>query len=166
MAFTDKTKREARNAYVADRVSLDAISSALDVPKTTLTRWRRDAKKAGDDWDKHRGANVLAGEGVQAIVAATLEDFILLYQETLEELKADKSISALDKAAAISKLADAFNKTISSAGRASPELSKLGIAMDIIAKLADFTHKNFAECGEALLTVLEPFGDYLAKNYK
>jgi transposase-like protein len=166
MAYSDKTMREARHCYVNDQLSLEQIALAKNIPKATLTRWKRDAKQQGDDWDRRRSASMVAGEGREIAGDYIVENFIVLFKETVEKLKADKNISPLDLAAAISKLADAFHKVMASAGRLSPELSKLGIAMEIIAKLADFTHKEFPQCGEALLMVLEPFGDWLAKNYR
>ncbi len=57
----------------------------------------------------------------------------------MDNLKSKECLlTAKEKVDALASLADAFAKTMKSAGMASPELSKLSIATDVIQLLGDF----------------------------
>lgn len=165
MSHGDKTKRDARRAFVFQRQSLPTISLALTVSEATLRRWKREAKERGDDWDVARAANTIAGEGMEAIVAAVIEDFVVLYQATIEGLKGDPNVAPAERVKLMASLADAFHKMISASGRVSPKISELGIAMDVLKRLGDFIRKDHPAQAGAFLELLEPFGLHLSEAY-
>lgn len=165
MAHDDVIKRSARKAFVFQRQSLPTIAITLTVSEPTLRRWKREAKERGDDWDVGRAANTLAGEGMEAIVSTVIEDFVVLYQATIEGIKNDQGIATADRVKLMASLADAFQKMISAAGRVSPKISELGVAMDVLKRLAGFISKNHPDQANAFLEVLEPFGVHLSEVY-
>lgn len=165
MAHDDQVRRNARRAFVYERQALPTISIALAVSEATLRRWKKEAREGGDDWDMARSANAIAGEGLEAVVATVIEDFVVLYQATISGVKEHPAMEPLDKVKALASLADAFHKTITAAGRVSPKLSELGIAMDVLKRLAEFTREHHPKQVEALLVVLEPFGSHLSEVY-
>ncbi|PZU89082.1 MAG: hypothetical protein DI527_16240 [Chelatococcus sp.] len=165
MAHDDATRREARKLYAFKRQSLPTIAMTLTVSEATLRRWKADAKARGDDWDVARAANMVAGEGLEAVVATVIEDFVVLYQATIEAVKGDPDIAATDRVKAMASLADAFHKTIAASGRVSPKISELGVAMDVLKRLADFTRQHHPDRAGLLLEVLEPFGLHLSEVY-
>ncbi len=165
MAHDDKTRREARKLFVFQRQSLPTIAITLTVSEATLRRWKADAKARGDDWDVGRAANTIAGEGMEMLVATVIEDFVVLYQATIEAVKGDPNIAPADRVKMMASLADAFHKTIAASGRVSPKISELGVAMDVLKRLADFTRQHHPDRAGLLLEVLEPFGTHLSEVY-
>ena len=165
MAHDDKTRREARKLFVFQRQSLPPIAITLTVSEATLRRWKADAKARGDDWDVGRAANTIAGEGMEMLVATVIEDFVVLYQATIEAVKGDPNIAPADRVKMMASLADAFHKTIAASGRVSPKISELGVAMDVLKRLADFTRQHHPDRAGLLLEVLEPFGTHLSEVY-
>lgn len=137
----------------------------LDVPEGTLRRWKADAKEGGDDWDYARSAAALAGEGYETIVSEIVEGFTVMFQATMDQIRDDGNISGPDKVKLMATLSDAFGKMISAAGRASPKLSKLSVATDVLSRLADFIQREFPHHGPAFLEILDPFGVELSRAY-
>lgn len=165
MAHDDDKRREARKKFVHERLALPTVSLAVGVPESTLRRWKRESREAGDDWDQARSANMIAGEGFSSLVSLVLEDFVTQFQATMELLKSDQDIPAMDRAKAMAGLADALQKTVSSAGRAAPQVSRIGVAQDVLSRLTRFATSYHPAEAIAVVTVLEPFADYLAEVY-
>ncbi|PKR55491.1 DUF1804 family protein [Thalassospira marina] len=165
MAHSPETKSQARALYVFDRLDLTKIAERLGVAIGTVRRWKTLAEVQGDDWDKSRTAASMASTGTDNMVALLIEDYVQLHLSVIEELKASTDIKALDKAEALAGLADAFNKTINAAGRASPKISELAIAQDVIKRLGDFVTGSFPQHGEAFIEILEPFGKEVLNAY-
>lgn len=165
MAHDDDKKREARKRFVHERLALPTLSVAIGVPESTLRRWKREARERGDDWDQARAAGLVAGEGFAGLVSVVLEDFVTQFQATMELLKTSDDIAPADRVKLMASLADALNKTVSSAGRAAPKISELGVAWDVLKRLADYVATHHPAVAPAVLEVLEPFGDYLTEVY-
>lgn len=166
MAHEPDTKRQARSLYIEQRQSLPVIEIATGVPVATLRRWKSEASKRGDDWDALRSASTIAGEGLESLVSEVIQDFVIVHQAAIEQLKTDTALPPVAKAKILASLADAFQKTVGSAGRISPKISELGVAMDVLRRLADYTARHHPASAPALLQVIEPFGDELAGIYK
>ena len=165
MAYSKQKITEARASYVYEALNLEEISRRLSIPKTTITRWKKAAKNKGDDWDKARAASRLSGQGAEAVTVAVLEDFVLLFQSTLTGVKADKDISPMEKAEVISRLADAYTKTMNSVAKGSPKLDKLSFAADLLRDLVQYIQQNYPQHATAMEQVLVPFGEDLGKRY-
>ena len=165
MAHDQGIRREARRRYVFDRQVMPTIAIAMGIPEATIRRWKRDAATHGDDWDVARSANTIAGEGLDSIITEVVQDYVMMHQATIEDLRNNPDIAAIDKAKILAALADSFNKTVSAAGRLSPKISELGVAMDVLKRLGDFVHRQHPDHAGALLEVLEPFGQHLAEIY-
>lgn len=154
-----------RAAYVYQRQSLPSACETADVPLPTARRWKSEAEAEGDDWDKARSIASMAETGRSTIVQSVIEDYLSLHQATIQQLKDAANLSPLAKAEALSRLADAFTKTMGAAGRASPDLSRLAVATDVLRRLTEFVGKQKPQFAEVLLDVLEPFAAELAKSY-
>lgn len=166
MAKTPEARAQVRASYVHKKLPIEACVVKLrpKVSVGTARRWKSEAKKAGDDWDRARAASHLAGQGAEAVTEAVLEDFVALFQSVMSELNADQEASALAKAEAISRLSDAYQKVMSAVSKGSPKLSKLAIAMETLELFARFVQVNFPKHAPAFLEVLEPFGAELTKT--
>ncbi|TXH36307.1 MAG: DUF1804 family protein [Rhodospirillaceae bacterium] len=165
MAHGPETVAKVRALYVHDRLNLDAIADRLDIGIATARRWKAKAEAEGDDWERARSAARMAGDGTQLIAQMILEDYLTLHQATVEGVKADPSISPIDKAEILSRLADAFTKTMAAIGKASPQLSRLSVATDVLQRFAKFVGDGHPHLAESLLEVIEPFAAELAKEY-
>jgi hypothetical protein len=123
-----------------------------------------DLEGDGLCWAKARQAARMASGGLGDLTAELLEDFALLFQSTVEQIK-DAEVDPLKKAEAISRLSDAYTKTMRAAAKGAPEIGRLAIALEVLDALAKFVRAHHPEHAEALIEVLEPFGQELAGNY-
>ncbi len=165
MAHPKEKKTAARAAYVYEALTLEVIARRIDASIGTVARWKRDAGDGGDDWDRARAAARLSGQGAEAVTQAVMEDFVLLFQSTLTEVKEATDIKPLAKAEIISRLSDAYNKTMSAVAKGNPKLSKLAVAMEVLQALAGFIRQHYPKHANAFAEVLEPFGEEMAKTY-
>lgn len=165
MAHSPETTSAVRSAYVYEALNLEAISDRFNMPRSTITRWKKEAKETGDDWDRARAAARLSGQGAEAVTAAVMEDFVLLFQSTLEDVKNSKDIKPLDKAEVLSRISDAYAKTMNAVTKGNPKLDKLSFAADILRDLVQFIQANYPQHAEAMEEVLLPFGESIGKRY-
>lgn len=165
MAHGPEIRAAARAAYIYEAMGLEAVAERLHVSTGTVNRWKRQALEAGDDWERARGAARLSGQGAEAVTAAVLEDFVLLFQSTLAEVKADTEIKAINKAEILSRMSDAYHKTISAAGKSNPRLNKLAVAMEVLESLGEFVRLKHPRHAAAFAEILEPFASELARAY-
>lgn len=119
---------------------------------------------AGDDWDRARLAAQVSDGGSQELTRVVLAEFVPMFKSTVEGLR-DAAIAAPEKAEAISRLADAYTKTVKAAGAVDPTIASLAWAMDVLKELGEFTQREFPQHSAAVLEMLEPFGQYLAEQY-
>ena len=62
-------------------------------------------------------------------------------------------------------LRDSFHKTMASFKRLMPETSRHTVALDALQRLAGFAQARYPQHVPALIEMLEPFGEELAKAY-
>jgi len=165
MAYPPEVRKKLRACYCHDGLGLEQAAQKLEINPRTASRWKQDALDAGDDWDKARAASLLAGEGAEAVSRAVLEEFLKLFQSTIEDIKRNKELKPLDKAEGLSRLSDAYVKTMRCIQKSSPELSRLAVASEVLQLLAKFVREHCPQHAQAILEVLEPFGEELVKVY-
>ena len=166
MAHPKDTRSKARKMYVQTRCAIPTISASLDVSEGTLRRWKGEAKHSGDDWDIARAAATMKGEGLETMVAAVIEDFTVMFQVTMEQVKEDSQIEPGAKVKLMASLSDSFNKMVLAAGRTAPKLNEMAIAMDVLKRMAEFIGGDFPQHGAAFEEILEPFGAEIVKVYQ
>ena len=157
MAHSASLKAACRAAYI-DNMPLTQIARAQNVPLATLRSWKRRALEQGDDWDKLRAANLLAGEGMEAVARQTLSDYVLQHKALMGEIIEAQDMTAREKTA------DSFNKMVSASRRVLPETNELSVALRVIQMLTEFVRRQFPQHAAALLEVLEPFADEVAEK--
>ncbi|KQI67990.1 hypothetical protein AN189_13030 [Loktanella sp. 3ANDIMAR09] len=159
-----QTRAKARTMFVQSRLSLVVIAQQLGVSRATASRWKKAALQEGDDWDVARSAAVMAGQGHEKMVSDAVEGFAEMFQTTMSQLRTNEDMKPEDRVKLMASLADAFNKMMGAAGRASPKLSALAVATDVIQRLADFIRERFPHHGQAFEEVLEPFALALSRD--
>jgi len=165
MAHPPEKRQDLRAAYVHDRLGLEAAADKVGVPYGTARRWKSAAEAQGDDWDKARAATSLSHGGANTIAQLVLSDFLTMHQATVDSLTEAADIDPLKRAEALSRLADAFQKTMSAVSRAAPELGRYAVATELLKDLAAFVREEHPEHVTALIDVLEPFAVHVAKKY-
>lgn len=164
MAHGADLKAAVRASYVQDRQNLKAAARLNKVSYETARSWKAAARKKSDDWDRARTAVRLADSGLGELTRVVIEDFVHLFQSTLQALKTSQA-DPIMRAEAISRLSDAYQKTVKAAGATSPELARFSIAMDVLQELSRFVRERFPHHSEAFLEILEPFGERLTELY-
>lgn len=157
-------RRRARNDYIFKRLTGSLIAIELGISDGTFGRWKKEAKEAGDDWDRARSAHQIAGEGLEAVVGAVIEDFMIMSQAALDEIK-EGQLPIADKIRFLTSIADAMNKMTVSAGKLAPRISELGVAQDVMQKLIAFVRADFPQYAPTILEIIEPFGETLVEAY-
>lgn len=165
MAHSDDTRRKLRAAYVIDQLGLEVAALKEGVPTATARRWKSEAKTAGDDWDRARSAQLIAGGGMEEVIRQTLAVVVQQVQATVESIQAAPDMSPGDKVQMLASLADAYNKLMAASKRMMPETDKLGVAMDVVKRLSEFVAKRKPGLAGEFVELLEPFGEELAKAY-
>lgn len=107
-------------------------------------------------------ANLLAGQGMEAIARQTLSDYVTQHKALMGEIITADDMTAQQKTAALASLADSFNKMVSASRRVLPESNELAVALRVIQLLTEFVRQRFPQHATALLEVLEPFADEVA----
>lgn len=165
MAYPQEQRQAVRRSYVHERQSLTAIASRTRIPVATLRRWKQDDAEGGDCWDKARAASRLAAGGLGDITTEVLDNFARLFQSTMQELDQGE-IDPVEKAESISRLADAYTKTMKAAGTADPKVAKLAVAMQVLEELAKYIRERHPELLAPFSAMLEPFGARIAEALK
>jgi transposase-like protein len=165
MAHGDDKIRAVRASYVFDQLSLEVAAAKHEVPHATVRNWKRQAKDLGDDWDKARAAQMIAGGGIEEVVRQTLGVVVQQVQATVQAIQDNQGMTPEAKVQALASLADSYNKLIAASKRLMPETDKLAVATDVVKRLADFTRTKHPKHAAALIEVLEPFADELARAY-
>ncbi len=166
MAHTKEQKASARNLYVNARQSATVIAVTIGVSPATIRRWKSDSKVSGDDWDLARAASSMIGEGFDSVVGEAVDHFVVMFQSTMSSIKDNKEMAAPDRVKLMASLTDSFSKMMTSAGKSSPSLSKLGIATDVLKLLADYIREKFPQHSSAFLEIIEPFAEKLAQDFR
>jgi hypothetical protein len=165
MAHAEDARRAVRAAYVFEQMSLEVAAAKIGVPYATVRNWKREGKQLGDDWDKARGAQMIAGGGIEDVVRQTLGIVVQQVQATVEAIQQAEDMTPDVKVQMLCSLADAYNKLMSASRKLMPETDKLAVATDVVKRLADFTRVKHPKHAAALIEVLEPFADELARAY-
>jgi hypothetical protein len=164
MAHKDAKRQALRAAYVHDHLPLETAADKAGVPHSTAQRWKRQARAAGEDWDKLRAATLLAGEGMENVARQMLADYVVQHKALMDLINTDAELGAAAKVDMLASLADSFNKTVAASRKVLPETNKLATALAVINRLSDFIREHFPQHAVAFVEILEPFGEVLAKE--
>ena len=163
MAHPGEKRAQLRGLYVYQRLAMEVACKKLGVPRSTANRWKQEAADKGDDWDTVRAAVALGDDNFASLSKKLLEDYLVQHQATMDLLREATDMSARDRAETLASMSDSFNKTMASFKRLSPELNKQAIQLDVLQRLVSFAQARFPQHLTAMVELLEPFGEELAK---
>lgn len=161
---TDEKRRKVRSDYIYRQMTATTIAAIHSISPSTIGRWKKVAKANGDDWDIARSASIIAGEGMEAVVSTVVEDFMIMAQSLLEEIK-NGTVPFEAKVKSLVSLADAMTKMTSAAGKLAPKISELGVAQDVMQHLFEFVREVFPHHADVILEIIEPFGERLTARF-
>lgn len=164
MAHPRLKKSQVRRLYVADRQPLTGAAAIAGISYSTARQWKAQALAKNDDWDKARDAETLRDGTAEELTRVVLNEFVPMFRSTIAALAGD-SLSATEKAEAMSRISDAYAKTVKAAGAVDPAIARLAWAMDVLKALAEFVQVKFPQHAGVVLEILEPFGQHLAEQY-
>lgn len=164
MAHGPDKQAAIRAAYVHERLPLEQAALRAGVPMATAARWKRQAKKNGEDWDALRGACLLAGEGIEAIGRQMLSDYVVQHQAMMAEISSEK-VTAAQKVSMLASLADSFNKTVAASRRILPETNELAVALEVLNLMGDYLRDHHPPLVADFVDVLDGFGAELSRHY-
>lgn len=165
MAHADEIRQKVRAGYIFEQLGLEVAALKCEVPIATARRWKREAVQAGDDWDKARGAQMLAGGGIESVMRQTLAVVVQQVQATVQSIQDAPGMLPQDKVKMLASLADSHNKLMAAGRRMMPETDKLATAMEVVKRLGEFVRTRHPRHAAAFGEILEPFADALAKTY-
>lgn len=164
MAHPESTRIALRRSFVRERLDLEAAASKHGVSYHTARIWKKKAKENGDDWDRARAAVRIAEGGVGDATTFLIEDFVLLFQSTIDQIN-EGDFDPLKKADAIAKLSDAYTKTMKAASRGDPNIARMSIALQVLQLLAEFIKDNYKADLERFTVILEKFAGKVSEAF-
>lgn len=148
-----------------ERLPLNAVCEREGIAYETGRRWKSNAKEEGDDWDRARQASRMAQGGLGDLTTQVLEDFAALFLTTMEQLREDERITSTQRAEALSRMSDAYTKTMKAAGGADPKMAELSIALKVLDELGRFIKHHHPDDLERFTRILEPFGQRVSEVF-
>ena len=165
MAHSNDTKSAVRASFIRERLPLKSAACKHNVSYGTARDWKKKAHTEGDCWDKARTASRLAKGGLGDITNQVIEDFVLLFQTTIDDLKKLDG-DALKKAQAIALLSDSYVKTMKAAGGGNKKIAELAVAIRVMTELSAFIKDHHPGQLEIFAAIIEPFGKHLSQTFE
>lgn len=125
----------------------------------------KEAKANGDDWDKVKSAQTLAGGEIEDVARALLTDLVIIFKTTMDGVKND-DLDAKTKVQLLASLADSYNKSISANKKLMPVTDKLAVAMTVMEMLGRYIQATKPEAMAVFVEILVPFGELLSKEFE
>ena len=160
----DKAKRDKCRAQYVQGQALPSAAQAAGIAHATARNWKRLASAAGDNWDTARAARRMGAGHVESLTAQILEELSEQFLTTIDQLKSQKDLSAIQRAEVLNRLADSYTKTLSAAGRANPKLSRLAVGMDVLKDLSAFVAQEQPKQRAWFIDLLEAYGPVMASR--
>jgi len=165
MAHGGDIRMAVRADYIFGQLDLDAAAAKAGVPVATARRWKREALAAGDDWDRARSAQMMAGGGVEDVMRQSLAAMMQQTQTTIQWLQSDAEIAPLVRVEAVGKLGDSLAKMSAAMRRFMPETDALAVRLDTLKRLGEFVRAKHPRHGAAFSEILEPFAGEITRTH-
>lgn len=166
MAHDVEVRAKVRQHYVVDRFTLEMSAEKAGVSFGTARRWRSEAEKSGDSWDKARDIQTMASGGIENIAQGLLTGFLIKYRTLMTELEENTKMTTAEKVEALNGLADSFSKMVASSKRLLPETSAIANALRTIEMMADLVKTRKPHLLPDFLELLDDLEQLVQKEFK
>lgn len=165
MAYPKDKINKVRKSYIFDNLPLDKCAVLHGISYPTVQRWKKEARANGDDWDKVKSAQALAGGEIEEVARTLLTDLIIIFKNTTDSVKSDE-IDSVTKVKLLASLADSYNKSVSANKKLMPVTDKLAVAMTVMEMLGRYIQDTKPEAMAVFVEILVPFGELLSKEFE
>lgn len=155
---------QLRKLVVYEHMPVKAAAKVLGITEATAGRWKAQAKRRGDDWDKVAYAHVMAKEDAENTARAIMTAMLLQFEKTMEMLEKDNSLSAAERVKLLATLSDSFNKSTSAAHKMTPQNNARSLVLLTLEKLTKYISEHEPSILEKLVALLDGFGQELEKE--
>ncbi|MTH47487.1 DUF1804 family protein [Intestinirhabdus alba] len=166
MAWPKEMRDKIRSGYIFDQLTLEMVALKCGVPYDTARRWKMQAAKTGDDWDKLRVAHTLAGDGLETVARTVLISLVVKCQATMDQLNNNPDVPAQQSVELLASLADSLSKAVSSSKKILPETDRLATALEVVQKLGAFISEHKPALYVEFVDVLESFASVLEDEFR
>lgn len=166
MAWPKETRDRVRQKYIFDQLTLEMVALQCAVPYDTARRWKAQALKNGDDWDKLRVAHTLAGDGLENLARTVLISLVVKCQATMDTLNQNPDLPPQVSVELLASLADSLSKAVSSSKKMLPETDRLATALEVVQKFGAFIHDKHPTLYVSFVEVLEQFASVLEEEFR
>lgn len=166
MAWGQDVKDKVRSGYVFDQLTLDMVALKYSVPYDTVRRWKMQAAKAGDDWEKVRVAHTLAGDGLESMARSVLISLVVKCQSTLELINQNPDIAPKESVELLASLSDSLSKAVAASKKILPETDRLATALEVVQKMGEFISQKRPALYIEFVDVLEQFAKVLENEFR
>lgn len=163
MAHGPEVRQALKAAYLSG-LGLEVAADRAGVKYGTARNWFREAKAAGEDWDKFRTANlnaglIVAGGTIEQTIGRVVAAVVLEAEATVEHLRLTTELDPLVRTQAIASLTDSLNKAANIARKGMPEADKLATVNETIKGLADLFMRLNPKHPELMLAAVEAWAN-------
>lgn len=157
MAHPPEKRMQLRSAYIGG-LPLEAASDKAGVPYATARNWYRDAREAGDDWDKFRAASlIVAGGGIEQAMGRIIAAGLMRCEALLAQIALSEDVATAMQAMAT--LGDTVAKLKAAGKGMMPEADHLAIENGALKAFADLMIRQYPKTAEQVLASLEAWAN-------
>lgn len=157
MAHPPEKRMELRAAYIGG-LPLESAADKADVPYGTARNWYRDAKAAGDDWDKFRAASlIVAGGGIEQAMGRIIAAGLMRCEALLDQIADSQDVASAMQSMA--SLGDTIAKLKAAGKGMMPEADQLAIENGAIKAFADLIIKLHPKTADQVVSAVEAWAD-------
>ncbi len=165
MAHPQEKRDLLRRKYVFDNQPLELAATFVGIPLATARSWKYAAKEQGDDWDKVRSANLLAGGGLESIGHMILAGFLVQYQSTFDSLQNDEKITPMDRTRALASLADSYAKMFNTNKKILHETQAAAVALQVVQLLLKHIADQYSDKLADFALILQTFESVVEREF-
>ena len=155
-------REEARILYGKKGWPFEEIAKHMGVRKATVQKWHAQDKQQGINWGKEKKCT--NARTFDEHIASVLDDYLVVHQQVMENLKSDREIDVMTKTRMLASLADTFTKTTKAASKISPEIHHIAAAQEVLTKLTQYIIHHHKDKAEYFAEILENFGYQLSQK--
>lgn len=171
MAHGKEVRDAVRRDYIAQGMAPEVLGPMHGVGVATVIRWRREARDAGDNWDRLRTARRLGSGGPEELAMGQILEFLELNQFALTEIRKMRespdgaALPIDDYTKRLVGLQDGFNKMMAASRRILPQTDRLMVAAGVVEEFAAFLSDKHPALMARFLDVLPEFQQIVEKKY-
>jgi len=147
-------KMQARRLYIEEKKEVPEIAKMLNVPESTVFRWRLEDKEAGVDWEKDREAiNMTSFSAAKSMLRAVVTRLDSMVKEIAETNKINPGEVY------------ALRQLLKSAKEIQKDVDALGNIMLMMEEFTDFLAQRDPAKLQDLHPYIVEFGNAMSNKY-